>query len=276
MIVIQWLAKLVVISWVLSCASGCCGGRSVVVQTGGAGEPMRGVIVSGYGEAKGAPDIARTTVGVEVRAETVEGGSTQASARMNAVIASLRSAGVAEADLRTQNFSISYEQEPVPPTPPPQEAETTRGPTKHKVAGSAEVGAPAASPAIRGYYRISNMMEVTVRDLSKLGQLLKLVTEAGANNVWGTSFEIEHPEVLVAQAREKAVEHAKKNAGELARLTGIKLGPIVSVSEDGGSQPMPMMKAMRAEASQDVPIERGEISATQNVRLVYALPGHHP
>jgi uncharacterized protein YggE len=55
----------------------------------------------------------------------------------------------------------------------------------------------------------------------------------------------------------------------------VKLGDIVSVSEGGGAQgPVPPMFRMQAEAAQggDVPIERGEVTVSQQVQLVYALP----
>jgi hypothetical protein len=128
---------------------------------------------------------------------------------------------------------------------------------------------------IRGYYRASNMLEVTVRDLDKAGQVLQAATDAGANNVWGISFELEDPQPLLAEARVKAVEHAKQNAEALAKLSGVKLGAIISVSEGGGAQgPVPPMFRMQAEAAQggDIPIERGEVTVSQQVQIVYALP----
>jgi uncharacterized protein YggE len=118
------------------------------------------------------------------------------------------------------------------------------------------------------------MLEVTVRDLDKAGRVLQAATDAGANNVWGISFELEDPQPLLAQARIEAVAHAKENAAALAKLSGVKLGAIVSVSEGGGGQgPVPPMFRMQAEAAGgDVPIERGEVTVSQQVQLVYELP----
>lgn len=228
-----------------------CAARPVVVQPAG-GMAQQGLVATGTGEAKGAPDIARTTIGVEVRAESAEQATAQATQRMTAVIEALKAAGVAPADLRTQSYSVNFEQEPVPPTPLPQ-------------------GTDKAA-AVRGWYRASNLVEATVRDLSKVGATLARATEAGANNVWGIAFDVEHPEALMAQARAKAMENAKQTAAELARLSGVKLGSLVSVSESGGGMPMPMMKQMSEVAQQDVPVEHGQITTTVQVQLVYALP----
>src|SRR5262245_61289308 len=74
-----------------------------------------GLSVSGQGEAKGAPDIAKANLGVEVRAQTAEQATADINARMSAVIAALKQAGIADKDLRTNNLSIGFEQEQPPP-----------------------------------------------------------------------------------------------------------------------------------------------------------------
>lgn len=257
-------------------ATGCTHHMHVHAKNNG-NEPPAGITVSGQGEAKAAPDLARTSVGVEVRAASVDEANAQANAKMAAVVQALKQAGVADADLRTHSYSINFEQEHVPPpVPMPEPAPAPR--TKAGAAGAATTAvasAPAQPATPRGYYRVSNMVEVTVRDVAKMGAVLKAATDAGANNVWGVSFEIEDPHALRAKAREQAIARAKQNAQELAKLAGVTLGEIVSVSESDSGMPMPMMKSMRAEMAQanDVPIEQGEIAVTMQVQLFYALKG---
>jgi hypothetical protein len=221
-------------------------------------EPVHGLSVTGFGEVKAAPDVARTSLGVEVRAETAEQATAQANERMTAVLAALKGAGIAERDLRTHGFSVSFEREP-PPMPVPEVTPQGKQPTHTPVLP-------------KGHYRVSNVVEVTIRDLSKVGQVLGAATQAGANNVWGIAFELDDPRPLMADARAKAVEHARQNALSLAALTGTRLGQVVSVSESSGhgGPPRPMM-AMKAEAAQDVPVERGEVTVTHQVQIVYSL-----
>jgi uncharacterized protein len=252
--------------------TGCTPHTVVANAPGSYGQP-RGLTVTGVGEAKATPDVARTNIGVEIRAESVEQATVQSNQRMDAIIAAMRKLGIADRDLRSHSFSISFEQIPEqPPQPLPVEPQP-RG----KASATAAPAAPAApaTPLVRGFYRASNMLEVTIRDLSKAGQVLQAATDAGANNVWGITFELEDDKPLLAKARAEAVADAKRNAQALAEHAGIELGPIVAVNE-GGSQggPVPMyskmanMEAMRA----DVPIERGEITVTQQIQLVYELP----
>lgn len=246
-----------------------------------AASPARGVTVTGYGDAKAAPDIARTNLGVEVRAATAEQATAEANQRMAAVLAAVKALGIADKDLRTHGFAIHFEKEyepPMPPPAPPEPAPPTRGGKGGAQGSQTSPSAPVAAPAPaapRGFYRVSNMVEVTIRQLDRVGDVLKAATDAGANNVWGISFELEDPRPLLAQARAKAVEHAKKNAAELAQLTGVTLGPIVSVNEMGGPGgpvgPMMAMKAERADAA-SVPVERGEVTVSQQVQIVYDLP----
>jgi len=237
--------------------------------------------VSGEGEASATPDIARTNVGVETRAADASQATAQANERMAAVIAAVKKTGVADADLRTHSLSLRFEHSPDQPYPPraePPRALEAR-PTKAGGKAAAESGvtemaaAPeAAMPA--GFYVARNMVEVTVRDLDKVSEVLSAATDAGADQLWGIEFEVEDTEPLIARARELAVQHAQNNAKQLAALTHVELGPVVSVTDGAVSQggPMPMM-AMRAESSmaKNVPVERGQMTVSHQVTLLYRL-----
>lgn len=251
------IALLAVLSSCVACAHH---GRPLSIATSD-----RGISVAGYGKASAPPDIARTSIGVEVRANDVQQATADATARMNAVTAALKQLGIADKDLRTHNFSIGFEQEPQPPQPLP--AEVT--PAGRSAAAATTVAAPATP---RGFYRVSNMLEVTIRDLSSIGRVLQAATAAGANNVWGITFEIENTDTLKVQARAQAIARAQQAAAELAQLTGMKLGQVVSVSEgeaEGGRGGAVMMN-MRA-ADEDVPVERGEMTISYAVRVQYDI-----
>jgi uncharacterized protein YggE len=211
-----------------------------------------GVRVNGVGKASAPPDIARANVGVEVRAATPDEANNAASQRMAAVLAALKQTGIADKDLRTHSYSVSFEQQQTPPADP-----------------RAATNAPPSVP--HGLYRVTNMVEATLRDLGSVGKVLKAANDAGANNVWGVKFEIEDDSALLSRARALAVKDAQRAANELAQLSGVKLGEVVSVTEgepnldEAGPQPY----ALRATAA-DVPIEHGEIVVNYVVQLVYA------
>ena len=65
-----------------------CGGPHHGGGRGASHEAIRHITVVGHGEAKGSPDIARTSLGVEASAATVEEAMNQTSARMKASVVS--------------------------------------------------------------------------------------------------------------------------------------------------------------------------------------------
>ena len=85
----------------------------------------------------------------------------------------------------------------------------------------------------KGVFVVNVIMEVRVKDLDKVGQVLDLVGELGLTQVGGVRFSLsEELETKVKrEAREKAVKLIKKKAKELASLAGMKLGKIVNVKE---------------------------------------------
>lgn len=66
-----------------------------------------GIWVSGEGKVQMVPDVALLNVGIEVQAIKVAEANRKASDAMNAVMATLRQAGVADKDIQTNYFNIS-------------------------------------------------------------------------------------------------------------------------------------------------------------------------
>jgi uncharacterized protein YggE len=240
--------------------------RSAVAS---AGAPVEGISVTGTGKAFGQPNLARATVGVEVRAATADAAMRDVNAGVARVLAALKAIGVADNDLTTQNVSLQFERdEPQPPRPvaEPQSAAPSKGRTAP--APSSDSPDPKKSPP--GNYRAQNTVAIKIRNLDKIGAVLGAATTAGANVMFGLAFEIEDPRQLEEQAREKAMADARARAEGLARLAGVRLGSIVSIQESGGGFPGSgpvMYKALAA----DVPVERGELQITTTVNALYSI-----
>jgi uncharacterized protein YggE len=250
-----------------------CGGHTTVVEAPRADEAAQGLSVMGQGEARGSPDIARVNLGVEARAAQAADATTQAKTIMASVLSAVKQQGVADKDIRTEQYNVHFERRPEPPYPPPPPVPLPRSdaPTKAPTP-AARVATPAKPLEPEGWYRVTNIVEVTVRQIDKTGAIIEAATRAGSNQVWGIRFELDDPRKLEAEARSKAVADAKARAEELARLGGVRLGPIISMSEEGGGPgPMYAAKAMD-ESAQAVPVEKGELTVTRMVRIVYSLP----
>lgn len=260
------------------------------------------ITVLGRGEVSAKPDIARAQLGVEVTAPTVAEATRLAASRMTAIMGALRSSGIADKDTRTSNFSVSREQPqpgypfpmPMPEMMPAPDAPSAPVAPPAPVRPGSKGAAAAASPMIlpapgfappprmvppqgREFYRVSNTVEVTVRDLERVGPVIDAALAAGANNVWGVSFAVEKTDALEAQAREKASADAKARAEALAKQQGVSPAGVVSISEvfdNGGPFPMPMAMAVSRDSSgSGTPMSPGEITFSTQVRVVYALAG---
>lgn len=257
----------------LAASLNACG--TTVVQA--ANNPdVEGIVVSGVGKASGSPDMARATIGVETRARTAEQATADTNSRMTALSQAFKQLGILDADLKTQNFSVNFEQD-FQPQPPPPVSEPAAVASKSGKASTASSAPPAAPPKDepRGWYRAANTLEVTVRDLKQLGKILGTATTLGSNAIYGVNFELSDPHALEAQAREKAVADARARAEQLARLSGITLGAVLAVSESTnfpGPMQGPMMMAksesLRADAA---PVESGQLEVTAQVSVRYAI-----
>lgn len=260
--------------------TGCgAGHQSHCAMPGASQQVIRSITVVGTGEAKGKPDVARTSLGVEASASTVQEAMDQTTAKMNAILEALKKNGVAEKDIKTANFSISMERpyvEATPVPPPYLSPAVSAAPPKP---GTKAAAAPAALPAAPmppvpiTTYRVNNTVEVVVRNVSKTSAILQAAVDAGANNVWNVSFGIDETKPLEADARAKAMADARARAEALAKLEGLTLGKVISVSEvigRGMTPPMPMFAA-EAKFGGGPALAIGEASVGMSVEVVFGL-----
>jgi uncharacterized protein YggE len=222
--------------------------RSQAVPTPVPQGAQRAITVVGVGRVNLVPDIAKINVGVEVRASTVSEAKDNVDRQMEGIVATLKERGVAEKDIQTSYYSIYYEQEPYQPV--------------------AREEGTATEP--RGAYRVSSMLEVTVRDVEKAGDVLDGAVSAGANQVYGVNLTVSDNERWQSDAREKAMADAKARAGELARLAGVELGEVIGVSEVIGGT-APMAYAERAMGGGGGGIAPGELEMSTQVQVTFAI-----
>jgi len=181
-------------------------------------------VASGKSSITTEPDQADITLGITSKETSLINAQTKANTIINNLTKQLTGLGIAAANIKTENYSISPNYDYTSPT--------------QKITG----------------YSVDISVDVTLKqtDFDKLNQVVDLATAAGANQVSGISFTLsdQKQKQILSQARQQAIDDAKQNATELARLSGVKLGKVINVSENPGSlpQPMPMYKAMDAMA----------------------------
>jgi uncharacterized protein YggE len=169
------------------------------------------ISVSETGEVYAKPDLAITSFSVLTEALTVAEAMESNTQKMNAVIEAIKAEGVEDKDLKTTNFSINPRYE------------------YHDLSSSVY---PSGKRVLVGY-EVSQSLQVKIRDLAKVGQIVQVATEKGSNQAGDLQFTIEEQDALKQQAREEAIAKAKTKAQNLAQALGVKLVRITNFSESG-------------------------------------------
>ncbi|MCC6455016.1 MAG: SIMPL domain-containing protein [Caldilineaceae bacterium] len=207
------------------------------------------ITVVGEGKVTLEPDIARVTIGVETVTNTVKEASDQNRATVEAVLAALGEQGIAKEDMQTSGFSIFAER---------------FGPE-----------GPLAEGDVR--YRVSNNVMVTIRQLDAVGTVLDAAIDAGANNIYGVEFALDDPGESESEARQAAIADAQEKAADLAELTGLTLGQVVSVSEvvgaGGGYYAGNFAEQARAFGGGGTPITPGQLDLVMQLQVIFTISG---
>jgi uncharacterized protein len=204
----------------------------------------RWVMVAGHGSVEASPDTGHVSTGVVSEAATAREALTANNTAMRKVIDGLKAAGVAAADIQTQQFQIQPRYK------------------NYKDRGSQQIEA----------YVVRNRIQVKVRDLARLGEILDQAVTLGANEGSGISFSVSDAERRKDEARRKAVENATHRARLLAEASGARLGPVLTITEEVFNPPQPRPMVMRSTSAADsVPIESGSETLSVRVEMSFAL-----
>ncbi|MDP6100240.1 MAG: SIMPL domain-containing protein, partial [Dehalococcoidia bacterium] len=208
--------------------SGPAGGPSAPLAAAARAYPgvgtsqQSGLWVTGAGRVTYTPDIVLLRLGVEAEALIVADAQVQARMAMGRVLAVLEAKGVPKEDVQTTQFSIQ---------PVYQWLESKR---KQELTG----------------YRVSNIVQVKIRQVSAAGGVIDAAAEVGGDvvRIQGISFDIDNPSLLQDQARDLAVKEAVAKAQQIAGAAGIALAEVIYIGETTSSLPT-HVPAMRMEAA---------------------------
>ena len=88
------------------------------------------------------------------------------------------------------------------------------------------------APALTGY-DLANVVEVTVRDLAALGDVIDGALTAGATSLDGLTFRVDDPRAAERDARTAAVAEARARADVLAEAAGLTIAGVGDIVEGG-------------------------------------------
>ena len=161
----------------------------------------RSVQVSGTAVVNVIPDRVLIQLGVQSNAATPQAVESANSLTINRVIQALKAQGIEEKDIVTDWYVI----EPI-----------------YDDYGSLY---------IKGY-RINNIVAITLRDISKVNQVIIAALNAGSNQVVNVEFYLSDLRKYRDQARELAMIAAQEKAGDLASAAGAETGCVMNINEN--------------------------------------------
>jgi hypothetical protein len=200
----------------------------------------RRITVSGMAIIKSGPDEAVVSLGVQTEGQTAEAALRDNAAKMSKVIEVLKRMGFGEDQLATSSVNLW---------------------PNYDSSGRTIVS-----------YTATNQLDVTFRDLSKLGAAIDRAVGAGANLASGISFRVTDRNEGRDRALQAAIEDARDKAEVLAGAADAQVGRVIEISEISSSVPPPVLferDMVAAEAG--TPIEPPTIETGVSVQVIWEL-----
>ncbi|MES2885002.1 MAG: SIMPL domain-containing protein [Pseudomonadota bacterium] len=188
-------------------------------------EPAPRVVqVTGQGEATVTPDRAQLSMAIETRNPDLKLAETKVNEGSRAALAALKSLGIKAEDISTAGYSVNPEYDWVD-----------------------------NQQRFRAYF-VRREINVMVRNLDQVGDVLLKLSKAGVNQINPPVLESSKMKETERAALARAVADATAQARVVAEGLSVKLGLVrtVNATSQAGQPPMPMPRVMAMKASADM------------------------
>jgi uncharacterized protein len=212
-----------------------------------AADEPRGIRVNGAGEVLVVPDMAR--ISLEVRQEgedaaALKGTLDEVTARVLALTERLN----------------------VPPRDVTAAAVNIYPRYRHH---------PTDEPRIDGIVAVRTI-EVTLRDLARIGDLINQSLEAGVNGVGGVALDAQNRADLERAALDLAIDEATREAAQIARRFGVGLGPLTYASTSQHYVQPIMMEAGAMRSAPKDSFAPGEMTIRREIQATFGIEPARP
>jgi uncharacterized protein len=205
--------------------------------------------VSGSGSVTGTPDRAQITFAVQTEDTNVKTAQLENAVQMNAVINALVAAGIPKDQMKTTGYSIY----PV--------YQDSNGLLNQKIQT----------------YRVTNSLQVTLKDVNQTGNVIDTAVNAGANSVNSIQFMLsdEQAQALRSEALKHAVTLARTDADVVAAALGVNITGVQSADISQGYTPVVydnyQAEAASGKVAVPTPVQPGDITVTAQVSITYSI-----
>ncbi len=185
----------------------------------------RVVQVTGQGEATVAPDRAQLSMAIEARNADLAIAERSINDSTRAALAALKGLGLKDEDISTASYAVNPEYDWVD-----------------------------NRQVFRGYFA-RREINLTLRDLAKMGDVMQKLTKAGVNQINPPVLQSSKLKQIERGALAAAMDDAVGQARVVAESLTMKLGAVRSVNVGGSAvpPPLPSPRVMMMKASADAP-----------------------
>ena len=210
-----------------------------------AAEPNRSITVTGVGTSSVTPDAVRIMATVSVLAASNKDALTKASTTASALRNVLKNSGIATKDYKTSSLTVYPDYNYTPDK------------------GSVLTG-----------YRATQAFTIVVRKADSAGALVDDIVSAGGDYVQINNVVpfLTSGTASTQSARAAAVADAKARATSYAKLLGVKLGKVISISEVSAPvYTFPSVAMGKAADARTTQIDLGEQEVTVTITVNWSL-----
>ncbi len=195
--------------------------------------------INGVGIVKTEPDIAIVNLGVMTQNKNLEVSQKENAEKTTAVINDLLHMNISKKDISTSNYTIEPEYDFV-----------------------------EGKQLFRGY-RVTNILNINIRELNNVGEIIDSAVSSGANIVNSIRFTVENPSLYYNKALRLAVKDAILKAKEIGNTLGVSIDEtpckVVEESTTNVFEGTSTLKTFSAVT----PIISGELKITAKINAVF-------
>lgn len=226
---------------------------SVTAQCNQSCPHHRTISVSGSGVVTVDADLAIVHVGYKLYAADAKSAYASASETSNAIMAALTALGIPKRDIESSTQQLQH-------TPPYDLQQMGQDRAQHE-------------------FTVDQSWTVQVPP-DKAAQALDAAVQAGANDSGSIDWTLKDPGAARAHAAAKAVADARHVAHVIAQTAGVRVTGVVSIAEDEGGGPRPIVHAFAAangialakrQPAEPLAINSRRVEVTDTVSAVFAI-----
>ncbi len=214
-----------------------------LITVGESAKEPKSITVSAQGTVKVMPDVAYVTVGVTTQDADMQKAQANNAQAMNAMFDALKSAGLTDDDMRTTQYN-AY-------------------PIYDYSSDSKKIVS----------YEVTNQVELTIKDIDRVGEVIDIAVNNGANMTNSISFGLLDEQRSYNDALKLAVDAAAVKAETLAQAGGVKIVGTLKMTENtSGGQIFREYAEMPAdEAAGVTPISASDLDIQAGVTVTYEI-----